>query len=83
MAYQDTAAPAQTLSNELSVTRRVMDRIGRSISGFFETLARNSDALQRVYLIQRLNEKTDEELAELNIRREDIVRHAFRDILYI
>lgn len=45
------------------------------------TLARSAEA--RGQQIEALNAKTDEELAAMNLRRDDIVLHVFRDIMYI
>ncbi|MCR9147810.1 MAG: hypothetical protein NXH74_11495 [Rhodobacteraceae bacterium] len=33
-------------------------------------------------LVERLESKSDAELAELGIRREDITKHIFRDLFY-
>jgi uncharacterized protein YjiS (DUF1127 family) len=42
------------------------------------------DAAQsRADQVQRLNGMTDAELARIGLRREDIARYVFRDILYI
>ncbi|WP_306045471.1 DUF1127 domain-containing protein [Nioella sp. MMSF_3534] len=42
------------------------------------------DAAQsRANQVQRLNGMTDAELARIGLRREDIARYVFRDILYI
>lgn len=58
-----------------------------SIRGFFVALKRAFrayDAAQsRADQVQRLNGMTDAELARIGLRREDIARYVFRDILYI
>ena len=41
----------------------------------------NSEA--RIAQIQALEAKTDAELAQMGIRRDDIVRHVFRDLYYL
>jgi len=56
--------------------RGILARIG----GFFTDLAA---ARSRSEEVARLNAKSDAELARMGLRREDIVRHVFRDILYI
>jgi uncharacterized protein YjiS (DUF1127 family) len=40
----------------------------------------NSARLQKV---EMLNAKSDAELAEMGIKRDDIVHHVFRDLYYI
>lgn len=57
------------------------------IRSFFAALMRvfsAYDAAQsRANQVQRLNGMTDAELARIGLRREDIARYVFRDILYI
>lgn len=56
-------------------------------TGFFESifnaLVRVAEANSRTQEVERLQQLTDEQLAAKKIRREDIVRHVFRDVLYI
>ena len=42
--------------------------------------AENSSRMRR---IEAFNAMTDEELAERGLKREDIVRHVFRDLMYV
>lgn len=55
-------------------------------SAFFARLMQGLETHMRVAsrrdLIERLEAKSDAELAELGIRREDITRHIFRDLFY-
>ncbi|WP_299410438.1 hypothetical protein [uncultured Roseobacter sp.] len=37
----------------------------------------------RAQMVQALQAKSDEELAALNIKREEIVHHVFRDLYYV
>ena len=57
------------------------------IGGFFRSVGHalviNSTANQRLMKVQRLQAKSDEELAELGIKRDDIVRHCFGDLYHI
>lgn len=61
--------------------------VGAPETGFFETifnaLLRLAEANSRSQEVERLQGMSDEQLAAKNIRREDIVRHVFRDVLYI
>ena len=43
----------------------------------------NSSGQSRLNEVNRLQAKTDEELAELNIKRDDIVHYVFRDLFYV
>ncbi|SFE85058.1 DUF1127 domain-containing protein [Roseivivax sediminis] len=50
---------------------------------FFDGLIGIAEANHRVKRVQHLNALSDAELAKRGIRREDIARHVFGDILYI
>lgn len=55
-------------------------RIGRGILDAVEAMQRNNARLRE---LERLNAMTDEQLAARGLRREDIVRHVFRDVYYL
>ena len=63
----------------------------RATPGFFsrlgERLANAIDAAQRsnqrVRELERLSALSDEQLAEQGLRREDVVRHVFRDVYFL
>ncbi|MGI3184519.1 DUF1127 domain-containing protein [Nioella aestuarii] len=55
----------------------------RIIARLVQASTEYSVALSRVDQVTRLNAMTDEELAQMQLRREDIPRYVFRDILYI
>ncbi|GFE64018.1 DUF1127 domain-containing protein [Litoreibacter roseus] len=61
----------------------IFDGIGAFFRGLGRGLTMASAANARIAQMDRLNAKTDDELAKLGLRREDIVRHVFKDILYI
>lgn len=50
------------------------------IGNFLTQLGENN---HRVREVERLNAMSDEALAARGLRREDIVRHVFRDLLYV
>lgn len=60
---------------------------GNIFAGFFTSifnaLASISESNVRVKEVQRLNDMSDEQLAGHGLKREDIVRHVFRDAFYI
>lgn len=55
------------------------------LGGIFALIAKGFDALAdilaRSSLIESLYRKTDAELAQLGLKREDIPRHVFKDML--
>ncbi len=90
MAYQKISAPAQVLNREITLTRDFVAKVGtffNAISRFFSSanawMMENSSGNARLKIVQRLQAKSDEELAAMNLRREDIVAHVFRDLFYI
>ncbi|TDL84145.1 DUF1127 domain-containing protein [Palleronia sediminis] len=54
--------------------RRAFARIGRIMTASME-----ADA--RLKLVHRLQDKSNAELAAMGLKREDIVRYAFRDVM--
>jgi len=70
---------AHVTTNDLPIRRP----LGAFFLGFFEALARASEANARVAEFERLQSKSDTELAELGLRREDLARHVFRHVLYL
>ncbi|ETX30538.1 hypothetical protein [Roseivivax isoporae] len=56
-------------------------------TGFFEKLFRPfillAESNSRLRRMQALNAMSDAELARRGIRREDIARHVFADVLYV
>jgi len=55
---------------------RYLAAIGNALIRFGENHARSR-------MVAELSNKSDAELAKLGLRREDIVRHVFRDCYYI
>lgn len=52
----------------------------RALGRFFIAIAEQNARLQQV---ERLQAKSDDELAKLGLKRDDIVRHVFRDLYYV
>jgi len=50
---------------------------------FGEIIVKMGENSSRLREIEALQAKSDEELAKLDIKRDDIARHVFRDLLYI
>lgn len=57
------------------------------LAGFFRrifnTLVLIAEANPRMQQIERLNAKSDEQLAKMGLKREDIFRHVMRDVMYL
>ena len=60
----------------LTTLRSFFSAIGEGIVAYMESHSRMDQ-------IRRLDARSDRELAALGIRREDIVRHVFRDIIHL
>ena len=73
-------APAGLFSGLFSALRAGLARIGFS---FARGMTAYTVARSRMGEIERLEAKSDAELAEMGLMRDDIYRHVFRDILYI
>ena len=65
----------------------IFPAIWEKITGFFVTVGRSlvlSAAMDsRLKRVEALNLKTDEELAKMNLRRENITAYVFRDLMHI
>jgi hypothetical protein len=66
-----------------AVFAQVRDGFGRALHGIGAGFEAFLTARSRMHQIERLNAKSDEQLARMGLRREDIARHVFRDILYL
>lgn len=78
MAYQHT-----TRSHGSDIAYSVLHAVKSVFSTIGGAMISVAEANRRVHAVERLNGKSDVELAKLGIRREDIVRHVFRDMLDI
>jgi len=90
MTYQNIPDPAQVLNREINMTRNVVERVskffsavGHALASVGHALMTNSTGQQRMNRIAYLQSKTDAELAELNIKRDDIVHYVFKDLYYV
>jgi hypothetical protein len=77
MAYHDTHTVAAS---------DILKQAGRSVLRFFghifDALAFAAEGNRRLKLVEKLQAKSDEDLAAMGLKREDIVHHAFRDVLF-
>ncbi|SFR47492.1 hypothetical protein [Litoreibacter janthinus] len=59
------------------------ERIGDFFMSLYKSIDLAASANLRIAQMEKLNAKSDEELAKMGLRREDIIRHVFRDIYHI
>ena len=55
----------------------------RAVGSILRSMSAYADARSRRSQIEALEAKTDEELARLGIKRQDIAYHVFRDLFYV
>jgi len=62
------------------------DRLNSMLDRFFASIGQGFNAYlaarSRIAEVERLDARTDAELATMGLKREDIPRHVFRDILH-
>lgn len=58
-------------------------RVGGLFQRAFNALVAVAEANPRLKAVNRLSEMSDAELAARGLKREDIVRHVFRDLYYV
>ena len=83
MAYFELSSPAGVLSREITATRNALSAIGNGFSKAVYALAENSSHNVRVKKVRYLESLSDEQLAALKIKREDIVHHVFKDLYFL
>lgn len=71
MAYFTTTTP-----NSVSIFGRISAAVGEWFVAYARTRSRTDE-------VEFLEAKSDAELAKLGIKREDILRHVFRDLMHI
>lgn len=82
MTYQSTAHSAHSVS-PLEGLQRVGAGLRRFFAGIGHGIMMGSTAHRRFEQVQFLQAKSDEDLAALGIKRDDIVHHVFKDLYYI
>lgn len=76
-----------TTANIDDTSQTRLGRLREGLDAFFSGLGQGFNAYlvakSRMPQMEALNAKSDEELAEMGLRREDIARHVFRDVLWL
>jgi len=83
MAFQDMTPPAAILSAEITATRNVLSRIVAFFASLGSSVTMAHSARVRFEQMQALQAKSDEELAAMNIKRDQIVTMVFKDLYYV
>jgi hypothetical protein len=83
MAYQEITSASAVLNREIAATRNFFSRIADGLARAGNAISQASVARRRFELVQALQAKSDVELEALNIKRDDIVHHVFKDLFYI
>tara|TARA_R110002094_G_scaffold171250_3_gene153335 strand:- start:4792 stop:5067 length:276 start_codon:yes stop_codon:yes gene_type:complete len=83
MAFQDISEPSQVMVHEIAATRAFFARVGAAFGAVGRAVMVNRAMERRLETVEALQAKSDAELAKLNIKRDEIVQHVFRDLLYV
>lgn len=84
MTYHNMSEPlVHAISNSATPVAGYLRSIGKFFSAIGAGLVRVGEASSRARELEVLNAKTDAQLAEMGLKREDIVRFVFRDMMYI
>ncbi len=83
MAYQDITPASSILSHEISLTRRGFAAVGTWFAQLGTSMAMASEGQRRVNQVKALEALSDAELARINVKRDEIVRHVFGDLFYL
>ncbi|SNR34700.1 hypothetical protein [Puniceibacterium sediminis] len=71
----------------IAATNTPSNSIGHTLTGAFDGiinfLVRIAESNGRMKAVERLNAMSDAELAARGLKREEIVRHVFRDMFYV
>lgn len=78
MAYNSTFTNENTVSG-----KSIWSGIGAFFSAIGAAMVATSSNNARLQKVERLQDKSDAELAEMGIKRDDIVHYVFRDLYYI
>lgn len=77
MAFQDTTSHESTVR---SVFRKIFDVAEKTAISMGQSIMRANIARARYEIVRELQGKSDAELARLNLKRDQIVHHVFRDL---
>ncbi len=82
MAHTSTHHTARPISFG-GIARSAGHGIATVFGGFWNFMVRIAETNGRAKTVERLSMMSDAELAKRGIKREDIVRHVFKDMFYL
>ncbi|KPP86672.1 MAG: protein of unknown function containing DUF1127 domain [Rhodobacteraceae bacterium HLUCCO07] len=71
------------ITSQISIADSVRTGVGRWLTSLMGRLEAYSHVRSRRDRIDALEARSDAELAQMGLKREDIVRHVFRDLYYV
>lgn len=74
--FNRAPSPVNSVKSAKAMLDTFFASLGQGFNAYLVSRARLTE-------IQRLNAKSDRELAGMGLRREDIPRHVYRDIFYL
>jgi hypothetical protein len=92
MTYQTTSeqffaripARGQTNSTAPFLTARgALAQLGKLFTAIGHGLVRATESSSRLHRVEALQAKSDAELAQMGLKRDDIVHHVFKDLFYV
>ena len=92
MTYQNTSEqfaariPARGQVNATTpflTARAAVSALGGIFAGIFDSLCKLGEASARMKKVEALQSKSDNELAAMGLKRENIVMHVFGDLYYL
>ena len=83
MAYQDIASANAILNHEITATRNFFAGVGAKFTSVLNAMAMASAGQRRAEKVEALWSKSDAELAQMGLKRENIVYHVFGDLFYV
>ena len=88
MTYQTASEnmPARGMSitsAPFTFVRKGLEQVASLFKSFGNAIVYAGEASSRVHRIEALEAKTDVELANMGIKRDEIVHHVFKDLYYI
>lgn len=74
---------ATATTNIHTETPGIFAKVGSFFGTIGHALVKVGEANSRFQEVERLNRMSDEQLAELGVKRDEIPRHVFRDLFYV
>lgn len=88
MTYQNTSEQFSARGNGFATTvfqtaLKIITPVGRFFAAIGTAMINASESSARLKTIEALRAKSDAELAEMGIKRDEIAQYVFKDLMYI